>query len=154
MKFKLKKREPIKDRIDDWFNMRYRKYQERMHEKCAAMNEWHEKFAWYPLEIDNNDDDTREWVWLVKVTQKYNAGVQSSEWRPGKTINKFGVERFTSKDYFKMKLTGEVDNDGFVDMQHDGTDATIHVTNVSPGSKVYVKKDSGSDYKQVWNKIL
>jgi len=141
VKLKFKKRESLHKRINDFFSEKNRNYERRMREKADAMTLWHEKFAWYPMRLDS-DSEKNEWAWFEKVTQRINTGIQSSEWRPGKVIKKFGSYRYTSKDFFKLRLAGKISDEympkkeekrlgsnhkvtDYVKMEHDGTDFLI-----------------------------
>ena len=136
MKITFKKRN-IKRSLENWFDEYKEARRQRQLRRVEKLENWHEVYAWLPMRL-TTDDDTWQFAWFTKVRQIYYARRQESSLFMWKVVKKHIKERHTSKDFFMMKLRGEIENDDdFVEMEHDGTNVTI---TPAPGTKVYVQK--------------
>lgn len=150
MKLRFKKRKSLETTLEEWFDTLKVARRNRQLDKIEKIEKWHDKYAWYPMRTTTNDDSI-EFAWFEKVRQKYDACRKESQIFTWHVIGKELLERHTHKDFFKKKLSGEIENgDDFVEMSHDGTNATINVTNTKPGSIVYVKTRDKNDHTSVW----
>lgn len=149
MKITIKKGEPLSDKLSRWNEAFQKRMKSRALDKAEKLEEWHEKYAWYPMRLTTAD--TYSFAWFCKIRQKYETSITRGTFLNWNYCKKTRVMRYTSKDFFKLKLKGEIedDNEGFVDMSHDGTNATI---NTSAGPKVYIKKTDPYDNISMWVK--
>lgn len=135
MKFRLPDPPDIKGALEARKDKRAARKNKRFEAHVAHITDWHEKFAWKPLRLTNDDSNGSHWAWGEKVTQK--AKLKNIK-RIGGLIDKMVTEetwtRYTSKEYFKKKLTGEIgdtQSGDFTNMTHDGTDTFVEPGTVS-----------------------
>lgn len=96
-------------------------------------NEWHEKFAWVPTKV-NDEDDKHTYVFFEKYMQKRRTSSTG-----------YIYDTYSKKEYFKRKLKGEVkqERDPWT---HDGTDARIQT-----GGSVNIKVAGADGDVEVWD---
>ncbi len=148
MKLTFKKRN-VKQSLENWWDEYKEARRQRQLRRIEKLEKWHEAYAWYPMRL-TTDDDSWQFAWFTKVRQKYWAARKESTWGIHDVVKKSLEERHTSKDFFKMKLGGEIENDDdFVEMSHDGTNVAINPS-IAAGSKAYVKKADKNDHISMW----
>lgn len=79
-------------------------------------HEFHEKFAWGPVKVDDESGKT-----TVVVFEKYIRRCTSEDTRR----RKISWEQYSKKEYFKKKLKGDFEKSQHVEMGHDSTDAVF-----------------------------
>lgn len=117
-----------------------RKMQER-----SAKREWHQKFAWLPVEVDKNDDNYKT-IWFEKYWRKGVPGPMHPRDRDDGLV----YEKYTGKTYFKKKLNGDFDKQksediGEPDVNVSSAPISNKILKVSGHwDKKYVVKDENS----------
>lgn len=105
------------------------------------VSKWHKRFAWLPVKVSSGDRIHQEWAVWTTIYQKGSP-------RPTNRYEKIKPsdlrwERYTSKDYFKKKLTGELDKDETQPDSDDGDYAGVSVSssssNLSGGGSISAK---------------
>ena len=102
------------------------------------IHEFHEKFAWIPVKVDDEESKTTVVVFekYMRRCTKEDIRKQSKDW-----------EQYSKKEYFKKKLQGDFEKTtGFAEMSHDGTD-----TMIQGAGSVSLRVESGLGDVEVWD---
>lgn len=106
-------------------------------EYMSRVSKWHKRFAWVPVKVASGDRTHQEWaVWTTVYQKGVPLPIPASNVRKIKPSD-LRWERYTSKDYFKKKLTGELDKDETQPDSDDGDYGGVSVGSSSPSYSGY-----------------